>query len=212
MSFAENMKEILSNGTTIATLFGVLLMVVAFTRIKKVKFTSRVLTHVGLALALSTALQFFKLFELPFGGSATLASMLPIIVIALLYGPTLGVLTGFLYGLINFIIGPAYILHPIQVLFDYTLPFMAVGFAGILKKNGVITTIFAFSLRFVFHFIAGVIFWASYAPDGMSPIVYSFLYNGTYLLVDCLICVAIIAVARIDVIIKKVNPLTQSHS
>jgi len=148
-------------------------------------------------------LQFFKLFELPYGGSATLGSMLPIIVISLLYGPTIGVLTGFLYGLINFDIGPAYILHPIQVLFDYSLPFMAVGLAGILKDNRILATIFAFSFRFVFHFISGVVFFGDYAKDGMSPILYSFLYNGGYLLADCLICIAILSVVKIDLILKK---------
>jgi len=199
----ENLTEILANKTTIITLIGVLIMMVAFTRFKKIKFNSRLITHIGLALALSTVLQFFKLFELPYGGSATLGSMLPIIVISLLYGPTIGVLTGFLYGLINFVIGPAYILHPIQVLFDYSLPFMAVGLAGILKDNRILATIFAFSFRFVFHFISGVVFFGDYAKDGMSPILYSFLYNGGYLLADCLICIAILSVVKIDLILKK---------
>ncbi|EQB87554.1 thiamine transporter [Clostridium punense] len=203
MSFMENLTEILANKTTIITLIGVLIMMVAFTRFKKIKFNSRLITHIGLALALSTVLQFFKLFELPYGGSATLGSMLPIIVISLLYGPTIGVLTGFLYGLINFVIGPAYILHPIQVLFDYSLPFMAVGLAGILKDNRILATIFAFSFRFVFHFISGVVFFGDYAKDGMSPILYSFLYNGGYLLADCLICIAILSVVKIDLILKK---------
>lgn len=203
MSFMENLTEILANKTTIITLIGVLIMMVAFTRFKKIKFNSRLITHIGLALALSTVLQFFKLFELPYGGSATLGSMLPIIVISLLYGPTIGVLTGFLYGLINFVIGPAYILHPIQVLFDYSLPFMAVGLAGIFKDNRILATIFAFSFRFVFHFISGVVFFGDYAKDGMSPILYSFLYNGGYLLADCLICVAILSVVKIDLILKK---------
>lgn len=203
MSFMENLTEILANKTTIITLIGVLIMMVAFTRFKKIKFSSRLITHIGLALALSTVLQFFKLFELPYGGSATLGSMLPIIVISLLYGPTIGVLTGFLYGLINFVIGPAYILHPIQVLFDYSLPFMAVGLAGIFKDKRILATIFAFVFRFVFHFISGVVFFGEYAKDGMSPILYSFLYNGGYLLADCLICVAILSVVKIDLILKK---------
>ncbi|WP_291576050.1 energy-coupled thiamine transporter ThiT [Clostridium sp. UBA4548] len=205
MSFTENLKEILSNKTTIITLIGVLIMMVSFTRIKKVKLTSRLMAHIGLALALSTVLQFFKLFELPYGGSATLGSMLPIIVISLLYGPTVGVLTGFLYGLVNFVIGPAYILHPIQVLFDYSLPFMAIGLAGVLKNNRILAVIFAFLCRFVFHFISGVVFFGDYAKEGMSPILYSFLYNGGYLLADCLICVAIISVVKIDLILKKTN-------
>jgi len=35
--------------------------------------------------------------------------------------------------------------------------------------------------RFVAHLISGVVFFGSYAPEGMSPIVYSAFYNGAYI-------------------------------
>lgn len=40
-------------------------------------------------------------------------------------------------------------------------------------------TILAIGVRYLWHFIAGVIFWGSYAPKGMSAIWYSFTVNGT---------------------------------
>ena len=85
-------------------------------------------------MALATILDMFKLTKLPNGGSVTLGAMVPIILMALLYGPEVGFLTGFLYGLIKLILGP-YILHPLQVLFDYPLPFMALGLAGYFKTT-----------------------------------------------------------------------------
>jgi len=35
--------------------------------------------------------------------------------------------------------------------------------------------------RFVAHFISGVVFFGPYAPEGMSPVVYSAIYNGAYI-------------------------------
>jgi thiamine transporter len=32
--------------------------------------------------------------------------------------------------------------------------------------------------RWFFHFWAGVVFWGSYAPEGMNPYLYSFIFNG----------------------------------
>ncbi len=43
--------------------------------------------------------------------------------------------------------------------------------------------------RFVMHFVSGVVFFGSYAPEGMSPIVYSAFYNGAYIVPELLISV-----------------------
>ncbi len=211
MNILENMKNILASWTTIATLFGVLILLCVFIKVKHIKFTSRLTTHIALAVAMSVILQFFKFFEFPLGGSATLASMLPIILISLIYGPTIGMFTGFVYGILNFVIGPAYILHPIQVLFDYTLPFMAIGFSGFFKKNKYLAIIVAFFSRFIFHYIAGIIFWGSYAAEyNLTPAVYSLVYNGTYILIDCIICLAICSVINLSSLTKRLAPYTNN--
>ena len=43
-------------------------------------------------------------------------------------------------------------------------------------------------MRYFCHFVSGVAFFASYAPAGMSPVVYSLWANGLYLLPDLAIC------------------------
>ena len=162
---------------------------------------------------MSVILQFFKLFELPFGGSATLASMLPIILISFIYGPIIGIFTGFVYGILNFVIGPAYIVHPIQVLFDYTLPFMAMGLAGFFKNNKFLAIGIAFFVKFIFHYIAGIIFWGSYAAEwNMTPAIYSLVYNGSYVLVDCLICMAVCSVINLNSLTKRLAPYIKNST
>ena len=213
MEILENIKSILASWTTIATLFGVLILFCVFIKVKRIKFTSRLIAHIALAVAMSVILQFFKLFELPFGGSATLASMLPIILISFIYGPIIGIFTGFVYGILNFVIGPAYIVHPIQVLFDYTLPFMAMGLAGFFKNNKFLAIGIAFFVKFIFHYIAGIIFWGSYAAEwNMTPAIYSLVYNGSYVLVDCLICMAVCSVINLNSLTKRLAPYIKNST
>ena len=89
--------------------------------------------------------------------------------------------------MINLLQDP-FILHPVQVLFDYPLPFMAMGLAGLLPQRIYLATALAFTGRFLCHFISGLVFFGSYAPEGMSPAIYSLTLNGSFMLTEFLIC------------------------
>jgi len=206
-SLSNSMAEILKNPIAIATVAGLLVLLIVMLKVKKIKFTTRITTHIGLALALTAVLSIFKIYELPNGGSVTLGSMLPVLLIALFYGPEIGLLTGFLYGIISLILGP-WIVHPVQVLFDYPLAFMALGLAGFFKSNKYLGAIVGIFGRFICHFISGAVFFGSYAPKGQSPYIYSLLYNGSYLGIDAAICLAILSVIpmkQLYTIIKQAN-------
>ncbi|MDI6617991.1 MAG: energy-coupled thiamine transporter ThiT [Clostridiales bacterium] len=204
-SFIKNISEIFSHPVSLIALIGVIILIFVLLHTRKVKLDTKTIAYIGVALALSTILSLIKLYQFPQGGSVTLGAMVPILLMAFLYGPEVGFLTGFLYGIITLIIEP-YILHPVQVLFDYPLPFMALGIAGYFKDKKLLGTIIAIFLRFVCHVISGVVFFAQYAPKGMSPLIYSIGYNGSYLGIDAIICIAIISVLplkRIYYIINK---------
>jgi len=202
MSFIENITEIFSHPTSVAALLGVVLMIMVLIRVKKIKLNTRVVTHVGIALALGVILKMLRVYHFPQGGSVTPGSMVPMLLISLLYGPELGFLTGFLYGILTLIMDP-FILHPVQVLFDYPLPFMALGLAGYFRDKKVLGSIVSIFGRFLAHFISGVVFFGSYAPEGMSPIVYSLTVNGLLIGVEGLICVVIISVLPV----KQLNSM-----
>ena len=85
-----------------------------------------------------------------------------------------------------------FILHPLQVLFDYPLPYMAAGLAGLFREKFILATCLTFVGRFLCNFISGVIFFASYAPEGMSPAIYSLTVNAGLLIPECLICCIIL--------------------
>lgn len=141
---------------------------------------------IGLAVALSEV----KLFKMPYGGSVTAGSMIPLLLVALRYGPGWGVLTGALAGLANYLIDPFFV-HPAQVLLDYPLAFGALGLAGLASGKSDAAAAWMGSLalagRMLMHVISGVVFFAEYAPEGQSPLVYSILYNGAYMVPELII-------------------------
>lgn len=201
----EGFNEIYNSPLSLATLIGVILIILALIRFKKIKLDTKVITRIGIALALATILHLVKLVDLPNGaGSINLGSMVPILIISFMYGPEIGMLTGFLFGIIYLIISP-YILHPIQVLFDYPLPFMAVGLAGFFKNKKLLGTTLGMFIRFIFHFISGVLFFGEFAPKGWSPVLYSFIVNGSVVLGNLLVILIIISLLPISKIILRNN-------
>ena len=143
---------------------------------------TRILAEASLAIALAFVLGFFKFFQMPLGGSVSL-EMVPLILLALRQGWRVGAVAGAAYGLLNLAVNPI-VLHPVQVLFDYPLPFAALGLAGLFPptmRGAVVGTVVAVLGRFAAHFVSGVAFFASYAPEGWNPYLYSAAYNAAYL-------------------------------
>lgn len=201
----EGFTEIFNNPLSLATLIGLVILILALMKFKKIKLDTMIMARIGIALALATILHLIKLVDLPNGaGSINLGSMVPILIIAFMYGPEIGMLTGFLFGIIYLIISP-YILHPIQVLFDYPLPFMAVGLAGFFKNKKLIGATFGMFIRFIFHFISGVLFFGQFAPEGWSPVLYSFAVNGSIVGGNLLVVLVILALLPVSRIVEKSN-------
>jgi thiamine transporter len=146
----------------------------------------KVLAEIAVFTALATVLSLIVIYVMPQGGSITLASMVPIIWLALRRGPIIGISTGILYGIIQFMLLP-YAIDPIQVLLDYPLAFAVLGLAGFFQTRPVVGAAVGIGGRFVMHFIAGAVYWAPiYAPN-LDPIAYSATYNVSYLLPELVI-------------------------
>lgn len=188
----ESLKEVFSNPMIYLTLLVVLAIAIVFVYISKVKLTTRTIIHIGIAIALAIVLKMFRIMQMPMGGSVTLGSMIPIIFIAYVYGPRVGYLTGMLFGVMDLLLG-AYVVHPMQLLLDYVLAFGVLGVAGYFKNNISIGALAAIALRFLCHIASGVIFFSSYAGE-QNALVYSILYNGTYLLPEAIIAMIILAI------------------
>ena len=166
------------------------------------------LTECAVMLALAFALSCAKIFEMPMGGSVTIASMLPIMLISVKYGIGTGLATSLMYSLTQLMqaFASANVFPYCEtgatlalcIIFDYIVPFTVLGLAGIFHKlkitrnveiNVYIGIISVVILRFLCHFITGVAIWGQWAPDGMGKYLYSFVYNAGFLSVDFLICI-----------------------
>jgi len=165
------------------------------------------LTVTGVMLALATILSMIRLFDAPYGGSVTLCSMLPVIVPGLLYGMRWGILSGVVYAILNMLLtgipSPPVanaISYLLVVCLDYILAFGGLGLAGgifrLLPKKSFsvpVATGVAVLFRFVCHFLSGILIWRTNAGDGYSAVLYSFLYNGSYMLFEFFITVTLSA-------------------
>lgn len=172
------------------------------------KFTTRQLVFSAVAIALSMVTSMLKIFEMPMGGSVTLFSMLFIVLIGYWYGPKAGLMTGFAYGLLQFVIDPVFYTIP-QMIVDYPLAFGALGVSGFFskKKYGLQIGYVAGVLgRLVFSFLSGVLFFASYAEGtGMSAPLYSLVYNGSYLGMEGAITLVVLCIPPVANALKQVR-------
>ena len=165
----------------------------------KSRLTLRALSEGAVFVALAQILSMLKLYELPQGGSVTLC-MLPIFIYCARWGFGPGVLASFVFGLLHLLVSGAYAWGWQSILGDYLLAYTALGLAGLCckQKNGFFLGIVVGSLaRFLVHWVVGATVWAEYMPDtffGMtmhSPWFYSVLYNGSYMVIDMILCLIV---------------------
>lgn len=188
----------------------------------KKSFDTKALVEGAMMVALATVLSFIRVFKMPWGGSITLLSMLPITLYSIRRGVKAGMMASILFALIQFFQGimdglfgwgltPGMLIA--CILLDYLLAFSVLGLAGLFRTKGIPGYIggiaLAVGLRFVMHFLSGVIIWQSFGQlwetfYTENSVLYSLLYNGAYMLPEMIFTI-IGAVALLQVpYIKKV--------
>lgn len=185
---------------------------------------AKTLSYISLMISLSTILGMITFFRMPQGGSVTLFSMLPMVLITYFYGFRTGIVAGIALSLLNFFINPTPIVHPFQFLLDYPLAFGALGLGGInfIRKRGLIPVLLVgVSFRFLAAFLSGYIFFKEYAPEhlnfvieifnfnfekqvSINPYIYSIYYNLSYLAPETLLTVILLSIKKVR---KKLNDL-----
>ncbi len=101
---------------------------------------THILTESAIMVALATVLSMLKIWEAPYGGSVTILSMAPIIVLSMRRGIKVGLFAGFAHSLIQLLLGlgtVAYVPTPmgivVCILTDYILPFTLLGLGGLFR-------------------------------------------------------------------------------
>ena len=157
----------------------------------------------AILIALATVLSVLQPFQLPFGGGITIASMMPIVIIAYVYGTKQGLFAGLVYAVLQMLLGAKTVgsffmpgesqmvlWQALCVCFlDYIVAYSVLGFGGVFKKCikneflGVcLGAIFALTLRYIVHIISGAVFFGAWAewfftPDGFYAIGNTIIQN-----------------------------------
>lgn len=168
----------------------------------KTNLLTKRLTESAVMLALTVVLSYVKLVDLPYGGSITLCSMLPLTLISYRYGMYWGFLVGFVNGLIQLLMGLKNLSYATSalaavaiILLDYIFAFTASGLGGIFrnKKNqtsgimgGLLITCV---VRYSLHVISGCTVWAGLSIPTSDAFIYSLVYNATYMLPELIILI-----------------------
>lgn len=177
----------------------------------------------AIVIAMGVVLSYAIVFKLPWGGSVTLLSMLPVSMYSIKHGVKKGLAIAFAFSLFQFLQGIgdglfAWGLTPTMliacILLDYILAYSVIGFAGMFRNKGekgwILGTAMALFMRFVLHFISGAVIFHSAGKlwDGFSTdntFLYSFLYNGCYMLPEIsFTCIGAMVMFKVPVIKKLI--------
>lgn len=163
----------------------------------------RIYTECAVMVALATVLSMLPLMEMPYGGSITVASALPILVLSYRRGVRYGVLSAVLYSALQLLTGLKHLSFFTTwysilavILLDYLLAFTAIGLGGLFRRlfssQANALTVGALSVsavRYILHTIAGATVWAGISIPTSATLIYSISYNATYMLPETLVLV-----------------------
>lgn len=173
-----------------------------------VRSKTRILVEGAMMIALATVLSMIKVLQMPYGGSVTLLSMLPLILMSLRHGVKWGVFTAFAHSLLQILLDISAVASAATlwaqigcVLLDFVLAYTALGLAVLFAKPaskpivavGVATASVCF-LRFVCSFFSGWLLWGSYKSyydwaANMPEWLYSLIYNSSYMVPEMIFTV-----------------------
>ena len=158
---------------------------------------TRMIAEGGMAIAIAFVLNFIVLFHMPQGGSVEAASMVPLMFYAYRWGGKSGLTVSIVYGIVDFLLGFKYTIHYLSILLDYIVGYGIIGICGYFKD----TTIGLFSgsllamvLRWCSTVVSGAVVFASYAPEGQNPWIYSMIYNASYMIPNAIINIAVLMI------------------
>lgn len=166
---------------------------------------TRALVESAIMVALATILSMIKIIDLPYGGSVTIACMLPVIIISYRHGLGYGLASALVYGIVQQLLSLNSLSYVSTwqsilavVLLDYIVAFLVCGLGGIFRrriKNQatalILGSVLVCVLRYACHVISGATVWAGISIPTSAALIYSFIYNATYMLPETIITVLV---------------------
>ncbi len=168
---------------------------------------TRTLVEAALLVAIATVLGYIKIEAIwANGGSITMASMAPLVILSLRHGWKWGLLGAVTFSGIQMLLGgvsqppvQSFVWYLAVIMLDYVIAFSVCGIASVFKfGNGKVAvplaTTIVIALRLVCHVISGTIIWGVYAPEGVSPFIYSLTYNAGYMIPEIILTSVVVGI------------------
>jgi Predicted membrane protein len=161
--------------------FAVVYQVFTIWYCRKMKFKGRDLAVGGVTCALTLVLSAI-IIPIPTGGSISCGSMIPLMLLAVLYDSRLAMISGWICGIWAMLLLPIWQpVHWGQVFVEHLVCFSCLGYAGIFggenRKKIICGMLIAVAIKFFGHLISGVIFFSQNAWDGWGAWGYSLAYH-----------------------------------
>lgn len=159
----------------------------------------------SMMIALSTVFSLLKIVDMPYGGSVTIASMLPIVIAAYRHGFLWGLGTALTNSVIQLLLGINDLSYFSTwqsilaiILLDYIVAFGVFAISGLFRRVEKRQN-FAFLygillssvLRYICHVISGATVWVGLSIPDNAALLYSLSYNATYMIPETIVLVAI---------------------
>lgn len=167
---------------------------------------NRVLTLVESAamIALAVVLSLVPIVNMPFGGSVTACSMLPIILFAYRRKTKWGLIAAFVYAILQMFLGFANVRYGTSfaavcaiIFLDYIFAFVVLGFVGLFRNRFasqtgelLLGTTLVCVARYICHVISGCTVWAGVSIPEMDGLIYSLAYNAAYMIPETIVTLA----------------------
>ena len=159
----------------------------------------------SMMIALSTVFSLVKIIDMPYGGSVTIASMLPIVIAAYRHGFLWGLGTALANSVIQVLLGVNNLSYFTTwqsilaiILLDYIVAFGVFAISGLFRRiekrqnlaflYGILV---ASLLRYICHVVSGATVWAGLSIPTNAALIYSLSYNATYMIPETIVLIAV---------------------
>ena len=159
----------------------------------------------SMMIALSTVFSLVKIIDMPYGGSVTIASMLPIVIAAYRHGFLWGLGTALANSVIQLLLGVNNLSYFTTwqsilaiILLDYIVAFGVFAISGLFRRiekrqnlaflYGILV---ASLLRYICHVVSGATVWAGLSIPTNAALIYSLSYNATYMIPETIVLIAV---------------------
>ncbi len=159
----------------------------------------------SMMIALSTVFSLVKIIDMPYGGSVTIASMLPIVIAAYRHGFLWGLGTALANSVIQLLLGVNNLSYFTTwqsilaiILLDYIVAFGVFAISGLFRRiekrqnlaflYGILV---ASILRYICHVVSGATVWAGLSIPTNAALIYSLSYNATYMIPETIVLIAV---------------------